>query len=88
MTRMNELNFAYWLQGFFELSGSESLNEDQVKIIKEHLALVFKKETTWTLGGGYNTWGGGIAATKIDLTTNPTTDVTPYVTWASPPSTC
>lgn len=37
--------FTYWLQGFFELSGSRSLDEQQVQIIKDHLALCFKKET-------------------------------------------
>jgi hypothetical protein len=84
---MNELNFAYWLQGFFELTGAETLSEDQVKIIKEHLALVFKKETTWTLGGHNNYWGG-IQSTKIDLTASPTTDLTSNIRWAVPPSIC
>ncbi len=43
---MNERDFCYWLKGFFELSEKESgINSNQVKIIKDHLELVFKKET-------------------------------------------
>jgi hypothetical protein len=42
---MDETAFCYWLNGFFEISGSEELTSDQVKVIKEHLKLVFKKET-------------------------------------------
>ncbi len=48
---MNEINFCYWLQGFFELTGKERLTSDQVRMIKEHLQLVFEKKTTITLGG-------------------------------------
>jgi hypothetical protein len=43
---MNERDFCYWLQGFFEVSASEKLTEEQVLIIKEHLQLVFYKKTT------------------------------------------
>lgn len=43
---MNERDFCYWLQGCLELSGSKALDENQVKIIKEHLALVFTKVTS------------------------------------------
>jgi hypothetical protein len=42
---MTTEQFAYWLQGFLELSENKTINERQVKIIKDHLALVFKKET-------------------------------------------
>lgn len=42
---MNSQEFAYWLQGFFELNGSNKLNEKQVQIIKDHLALVMTKVT-------------------------------------------
>jgi len=38
---MRSQEFAYWLQGFFELSDAKNLTEDQVKIIKNHLKLVF-----------------------------------------------
>jgi hypothetical protein len=37
--------FAYWLQGFFELAEPKTLNERQVAIIKEHLDLCFSKVT-------------------------------------------
>ena len=42
---MNAQDFTYWLQGFFEISGTNQLTEDQVKIIKDHLQLVFTKVT-------------------------------------------
>jgi len=38
---MTSVNFVYWLQGFFEISKSEKLDENQVKMIKNHLNLVF-----------------------------------------------
>lgn len=42
---MTPENFVYWLQGFLELQGPIDINEQQVKIIKDHIALVLKKET-------------------------------------------
>lgn len=43
---MNELQFCYWLQGYFELTDSgQPLSAQQVQIIKDHLELVFKKVT-------------------------------------------
>lgn len=41
---MNAEQFAYWMQGFVELSGAEPTPE-QWKSIKDHLQLVFKKVT-------------------------------------------
>ena len=47
---MTSRDFAYWLQGFFEITeaGQEnkaaSLSEKQVDIIKRHLSLVFIHE--------------------------------------------
>ncbi|MCH9735824.1 MAG: hypothetical protein K0U78_14940 [Actinomycetia bacterium] len=41
---MNSIDFCFWLQGHFEISGSEQLTEKQVKVIKNHLNLVFKHE--------------------------------------------
>lgn len=45
--RLESISFAYWLQGFFEISNKkgQELSAQQVQIIKDHLALVFKKET-------------------------------------------
>jgi len=42
---MDAQNFAYWLQGYFELNDPKSLNEKQVQIIKDHLAQVLTKVT-------------------------------------------
>ena len=41
---MNSENFAYWLQGFFELSRTNELTPEQVQAIKNHLNLVFKHD--------------------------------------------
>lgn len=46
---MNERDFVYWLQGFFELTESKELTPDQVKVIREHLSLVLKKDTKYTV---------------------------------------
>jgi hypothetical protein len=42
---MNSEQFAYWINGYFEISGATVLNETQVKVIKDHLDLVFNKVT-------------------------------------------
>lgn len=42
---MSPENFCFWAQGFFELSGAKSIDEQQVQIFKDHLALVFDKKT-------------------------------------------
>lgn len=42
---MKERDFCYWLQGLFELQDPDFLNEKTTKMIKDHLALVFRKET-------------------------------------------
>lgn len=41
---MNSIDFAYWLQGFFEVSGAKELTEAQTTIVKNHLNLVFTHE--------------------------------------------
>jgi hypothetical protein len=41
---MNSVDFCYWLQGYFEISGSKELSTEQVEIVKNHLHLVFKHE--------------------------------------------
>jgi hypothetical protein len=38
---MQATQFAYWLQGMFELGDVKTLDEEQVKKIKNHLKLVF-----------------------------------------------
>lgn len=42
---MTPENFAYWLQGFFEMTETNKLSEKQILMIKEHLRLVFDKVT-------------------------------------------
>ena len=42
---MTPENFAYWLQGFIELTQGQTPNPAQWKSIKEHLDLVFTKMT-------------------------------------------
>ena len=42
---MDAKEFCYWLKGYFEMSDSEKLDEKQVKILKDHLDLVFTKVT-------------------------------------------
>lgn len=42
---MSPENFCYWLQGFFELTDPKELTDLQIKMIRQHLQLVFRKET-------------------------------------------
>lgn len=47
---MTSRDFAYWLQGFFEISEAEQLSQNQVKMIKKHLAMVFIHEIDPSMG--------------------------------------
>lgn len=42
---MTPENFCYWLQGFVETVNPTSIDEQQTKVIKDHLQLVFNKVT-------------------------------------------
>lgn len=42
---MTPQDFCYWLKGYVELSETNSLTDNQVLVIKDHLDLVFKKVT-------------------------------------------
>ena len=42
---MTPENFCYWLQGLLEIGNPKNLDENQINTIKDHLRLVFKKET-------------------------------------------
>lgn len=42
---MTAEQFTYWLNGFIELNPNAMLTLTQWQIVKDHLALVFKKET-------------------------------------------
>ena len=48
---MTSRDFAYWVQGFFEISEAKILNEAQVEQVKKHLNLVFKHEIDPSMGG-------------------------------------
>ena len=41
---MTSRDFIYWLQGYFEISGDTEVDKDKTKLIKKHLAMVFKHE--------------------------------------------
>lgn len=47
---MKSRDFAFWLQGFFEISGTENITPEQAKIIKKHLDLVFAHEIDPEMG--------------------------------------
>lgn len=47
---MTSRDFAFWLQGFFEITESTILTEKQVNMIKNHLNLVFKHEIDPSMG--------------------------------------
>ncbi len=47
---MTSRDFAYWLQGFFEVSEVTEINQKQTDQIKKHLNLVFKHEIDPSMG--------------------------------------
>jgi len=48
---MTARDFAYWLQGLFELGSPKSLDEKQTDLVKRHLALVFVHDIDPKAGG-------------------------------------
>lgn len=42
---MTPEQFIYWLQGFMEVADPKSMDEKQLQVVKDHIALVLKKET-------------------------------------------
>ena len=47
---MTSRDFAYWLQGFFELTDSDTVTLEQVKMIKNHLNMVFHHDIDKSFG--------------------------------------
>lgn len=47
---MTSQNFAYWLQGYFEVAQPKEIGANETKMIKQHLALVFKHEIDPEMG--------------------------------------
>lgn len=41
---MNSRDFAYWLQGFFEIGGVRAISVEEAQVIQNHLNLVFIHE--------------------------------------------
>lgn len=53
---MTPQDFCYWFQGFIEIADPKELSEKELQVIKDHLALVFKKETPAYAAGSTITW--------------------------------
>jgi hypothetical protein len=47
---MTSRDFAYWLQGFFEIQNPTTLNQEQLTMIQAQLNLVFKHEIDPSMG--------------------------------------
>lgn len=56
---MSPIEFCYWLNGYIEMSGAESIDKAKMDILKDHLKLVFEKKTP------YYAYGGGISLTSL-----------------------
>ena len=47
---MTSRDFAFWLQGFFEVANPISIGSKETELIKRHLNLVFKHEIDPAMG--------------------------------------
>ena len=47
---MTSRDFAFWLQGFFEVANPSTIGSKETELIKKHLALVFKHEIDPEMG--------------------------------------
>ena len=47
---MTSRDFAFWLQGYFEISGVDEIGVPETEKIKKHLNLVFKHEIDPSMG--------------------------------------
>lgn len=47
---MTSRDFAFWLQGFFEITNPVEISKIQTEMIKRHLSLVFKHEIDPAMG--------------------------------------
>jgi len=47
---MTSRDFAFWLQGYFEVSDPKEIGPKETEMIKKHLALVFKHEIDPSMG--------------------------------------
>jgi hypothetical protein len=44
MRQLTSRDFAYWLQGFYEVGKPTSIDENQTELIRKHLNMVFVHE--------------------------------------------
>ena len=51
---MTSRDFAFWLQGFFEVANPDTIGSKETDMIKKHLNLVFKHEIDPSMGGPEN----------------------------------
>jgi len=47
---MTSRDFAFWLQGFFEIQNPNIITNEQIVMIKKHLNMVFNHEIDPTMG--------------------------------------
>ena len=47
---MTSRDFCFWLQGYFELSGDQAIDQGQSNVIKQHLSMVFRHEIDPQMG--------------------------------------
>ncbi len=47
---MTSRDFAYWLQGYFEIANEKTIGEVETHLIRKHLNLVFKHEIDPSMG--------------------------------------
>jgi len=74
--------FCYWLQGYFEMTeGNANLSQNQIEMIRSHLALVFHKVTP-SLGDGFHP-----EPFTLPFDPNVICSPTPVVETAPPPTT-
>lgn len=65
---MTEQQFAYWLKGFIEMNPEAMITHTQWLILKDHLNLVFKKETPLRQFPNFSTPGAiGVPPMHPDL---------------------
>ena len=70
---MTTEQFVYWLQGYLEVENPECISLKQTQVIKDHLKLVFKKETPIR-----------DSKTTSNIFTDNTTIVAPFPKWQEP----
>lgn len=62
-TNMTAREFAYWLQGLFEIGNPSELTADQVVIIERHLDMVFAYDKSTSAAMDFCLWAKGFLAT-------------------------